>query len=79
MVVRAVKSNVVAGYQLAVYHDKPKDRIQVILADLDLKNKWNICADGIVLSKHKAEVRNHLTSSPSTMRVENKNHRFFFF
>lgn len=52
----------VAGYQLAVYMDKPTNRIQMILADLDSENNWKLCADGRVLSEHRVVVRTHLIS-----------------
>ncbi|TWW57989.1 Vitellogenin [Takifugu flavidus] len=57
VVVRAVKGKMVAGYQLAVYMDKPTNRIQMILADLNSENNWKLCADGIVLSEHRVVAR----------------------
>ncbi|KAG2461603.1 VIT protein, partial [Polypterus senegalus] len=44
------------GYQVAVYSDltASKPRAQVIVAELAEKSRWQICADAILLSKHKA-------------------------
>lgn len=78
VVARGVKGQTVAGYQLAVYLDKPTARIQLILADLDSKNNYKTCIDGVVLSKHKVTVRNHLTSSLWTLLRENENHHCAF-
>lgn len=74
VVARAVKGQTVAGYQLAVYLDKPTARVQLILADLSSKNSYKTCIDGVVFSKHQVTVRNHLTSSLWTLPGENKNH-----
>lgn len=57
IIVRAVRANKVEGYQLAVYLDKPTTRLQIILAALAADNNWKLCADGILLSKHKVTVR----------------------
>lgn len=66
MIARAVRGQTVAGYQVAVYLDKPTTRIQVVLADLASENNYKICVDGVVLSKHKVTVGNHPTSSLQT-------------
>lgn len=63
MIARAVRGQAVAGYQLAVYFDKPTARIQVVLADLASENHYKMCVDAVVLSKHKVTVRSHLASS----------------
>lgn len=58
IIVRAVRANnKLEGYQLAVYLDRPKTRVQIILAALAADNKWKLCADGVLLSKHKVTVR----------------------
>lgn len=57
IIVRAVRAHKVEGYQLAVYLDKPTTRLQIILAALAADNNWKLCADGILLSKHKVTVR----------------------
>lgn len=57
IIVRAVRAdNKVMGYQLAVYLDRPTARLQIILAALAADNKWKLCADGVLLSKHKVTV-----------------------
>ncbi|XP_070764345.1 vitellogenin-1-like [Enoplosus armatus] len=54
IIVRAVRADKkVLGYQLAVYLDKPTSRLQIILAALAADNNWKLCADGVLLSKHK--------------------------
>lgn len=78
VIARAVKGQRVDGYQLAVYVNKPTARIQLVLADLASDNKYKICFDGVVLSKHKVAVRNHLASSLWTLLRESKNHRCAF-
>lgn len=55
---RAVRTDrKAAGYQLAVYVDKPKTRIQIILATLATDSNWMMCADGVVLNPRKVAVR----------------------
>lgn len=62
IIVRAVRAdNKVVGYQLAVYLDKPNTRLQIILAALAADNNWKLCADGVLLSKHKVTVRHCLS------------------
>lgn len=78
MIARAVKDQSVAGYQMAVYWEKPTARIKLILANLDPENKNKISVDVAVLSKHKVTVRNRLTSSLWTPVGENKNRHCAF-
>uniref|UniRef100_H3BVT1 Vitellogenin 2 n=1 Tax=Tetraodon nigroviridis TaxID=99883 RepID=H3BVT1_TETNG len=57
VIARAVRGQAVAGYQLAVYFDKPTARIQVVLADLASENHYKMCVDAVVLSKHKVTAK----------------------
>ncbi|KAL2090118.1 hypothetical protein ACEWY4_014806 [Coilia grayii] len=41
------------GYQAAAYIDPANFRLQTIISALAEADNWKICADGIVLSKHK--------------------------
>ncbi|XP_053712740.1 vitellogenin-2-like [Synchiropus splendidus] len=41
------------GYQLAAYFDRQTSRVQLILANLAEEDRWRMCADGVMLSKHK--------------------------
>ncbi|KAF6714670.1 Vitellogenin-1 [Oryzias melastigma] len=55
--VRAVKTNKKdLGYQVVVYVDKPNARLQIILYPLSGSN-WKLCADGVLLSKHKVSAK----------------------
>jgi len=45
---------------VTAYFDKPTARVQIAIASLVPENKWKLCADGVLLSKHKMTVRNGL-------------------
>ncbi|XP_072555899.1 vitellogenin-like [Paramormyrops kingsleyae] len=54
VIVRAVRTNgTMEGYQAAAYIDNANARLQVIVAALEENDNWKMCADGIMLSKHK--------------------------
>uniref|UniRef100_A0A8C3AM52 Phosvitin n=1 Tax=Cyclopterus lumpus TaxID=8103 RepID=A0A8C3AM52_CYCLU len=44
----------VQGYQIAAYVNTTDARVQVIFANLEENDNWRICADGVILSDHKA-------------------------
>lgn len=44
------------GYQISAYYDKLTSRVQIIVANLTENNNWTICADSVMLSKHKLMV-----------------------
>ncbi|XP_072245544.1 vitellogenin-1-like [Leuresthes tenuis] len=41
------------GYMVTAYFDKPTARVQIAIASLVSEDKWKLCADGVLLSKHK--------------------------
>ncbi|XP_034085808.1 vitellogenin-1-like [Gymnodraco acuticeps] len=45
------------GYELAGYLDRPTSRLQIVLAALAADDNWKLCADGVLLSKHKATAK----------------------
>ncbi|KAJ8408504.1 hypothetical protein AAFF_G00259180 [Aldrovandia affinis] len=54
IIVRAVRADgKMQGYQIAAYMDAAAARVQVIMAALAENENWKMCADGIMLSKHK--------------------------
>ncbi|XP_041913750.1 vitellogenin-like isoform X1 [Alosa sapidissima] len=54
VIFRAVRADQkLLGYQAAAYLDKTNFRLQTIISALAETDKWRICADSIVLSKHK--------------------------
>lgn len=48
------------GYQLVAYLDKLTSRMQIIVVSIAVKDNWKMCANGILLSKHKVAVRNFM-------------------
>ncbi|XP_046713433.1 vitellogenin-like isoform X1 [Silurus meridionalis] len=57
IIARAVRADRKLGYQLAAYLDKSTSRVQVVFATLAANDKWKICADAILPSKHKVAAR----------------------
>lgn len=58
IIIRAVRADgKMQGYQIAAYKDAAAARVQVIMAALAENENWKMCADGILLSKHKVMVR----------------------
>ncbi|CAL8271931.1 unnamed protein product [Arctogadus glacialis] len=56
--VRVVRAdNQMMGYELSTYLDKPNKRVQLIIAALAKGDAWKLCADGILLSKHKVSAK----------------------
>ncbi|XP_073718320.1 vitellogenin [Misgurnus anguillicaudatus] len=41
------------GYQLAAYFDRPTERVQLVVSSIAENDNMKICADGVLLSKHK--------------------------
>uniref|UniRef100_A0AAR2IMM4 Vitellogenin domain-containing protein n=1 Tax=Pygocentrus nattereri TaxID=42514 RepID=A0AAR2IMM4_PYGNA len=56
IIARAVRGDRKQGYQLAAYLDKPNSRAQFVLSSTANDEKWNLCADGVLPSRHKASV-----------------------
>uniref|UniRef100_A0AAR2LMQ2 Vitellogenin domain-containing protein n=1 Tax=Pygocentrus nattereri TaxID=42514 RepID=A0AAR2LMQ2_PYGNA len=54
IIARAVRGDRKQGYQLAAYLDKPNSRAQFVLSSTANDEKWNLCADGVLPSRHKA-------------------------
>lgn len=58
VIARAVRvDQKLLGYQLAAYFDKPTARVQLIVSSIAEDDNLKICADGVLLSKHKVTVR----------------------
>ncbi|XP_058256178.1 vitellogenin-like [Hemibagrus wyckioides] len=53
IIARVVRADRKLGYQIAAYLDKPTSRVQVVFASISEHDKWKICADAILPSKHK--------------------------
>nr|AIY22508.1 vitellogenin [Rhodeus uyekii] len=54
VIVRTVKDDhKMLGYQLAAFFDKPSARVQLIVSSIAENDNWKLCADGVLLSKHK--------------------------
>lgn len=50
----------IEGYQVTAYLNKATSRLQIIMAALDENDNWKLCADGVLLSKHKITVRSNI-------------------
>jgi hypothetical protein len=50
----------IEGYQVTAYLNKATSRLQIIMAALDENDNWKLCADGVLLSKHKVTVRSNI-------------------
>ena len=58
VILRAVRADQkLLGYQAAAYLDKANSRVQTIISALAETDNWKLCADGVLLSKHKVMVR----------------------
>ncbi|KAG7327858.1 hypothetical protein KOW79_009464 [Hemibagrus wyckioides] len=57
IIARAIRADRKLGYQIAAYLDKPTSRVQVVFASISEHDKWKICADAILPSKHKVAAR----------------------
>ncbi|XP_064859254.1 vitellogenin-like isoform X3 [Oncorhynchus nerka] len=49
--------NKIEGYQVTAYLNKATSRLQIIMAALDENDNWKLCADGVLLSKHKVTAK----------------------
>ncbi|KAI4894774.1 hypothetical protein NFI96_013551, partial [Prochilodus magdalenae] len=56
IIARAVRSDRALGFQIAAYLDKPTSRAQIVLASI-ADNKWKLCADGVLPSRHKVSAK----------------------
>lgn len=50
------------GYQFVAYLDRSTSRVQIIVFSIAVNDNWRMCANGILLSKHKVAVRNLMKS-----------------
>ncbi|TSM94611.1 Vitellogenin [Bagarius yarrelli] len=57
VIARVVRADRKLGYQIAAYLDKPTSRVQVVFASIAESDKWRICADALLPSKHKVAAR----------------------
>ncbi|XP_072517220.1 vitellogenin-like [Salminus brasiliensis] len=55
IIARAVRSDRNLEYQVAVYLDKATSRAQIVLSPI--AEKWKMCADAVMPSKHKVSAR----------------------
>uniref|UniRef100_A0AAR2JP31 Vitellogenin domain-containing protein n=1 Tax=Pygocentrus nattereri TaxID=42514 RepID=A0AAR2JP31_PYGNA len=74
IIARAVRGDRKQGYQLAAYLDKPNSRAQFVLSSTANDEKWNLCADGVLPSRHKASARvgwgSECQDSSATIKAE---------
>ncbi|TSM94609.1 Vitellogenin [Bagarius yarrelli] len=57
VIARAVRADRELGYQIAAYLDKPTSRVQVVFASIARNDKWKICFDAVLPSKHKVATK----------------------
>ncbi|XP_043078158.1 vitellogenin-like [Puntigrus tetrazona] len=58
IIARAVRvDHKLLGYQLAAFFDKPTARVQLIVSSIAENDNWKLCADGVLLSKHKVTTK----------------------
>ncbi|KAF5910055.1 vitellogenin-like [Clarias magur] len=57
IIARAVRADRKLGFQIAAYLDKSTPRVQVVFASISANDKWKICADALLPSKHKLAAR----------------------
>ncbi|XP_053539110.1 vitellogenin [Ictalurus punctatus] len=57
IIARAVRADRKLGFQIAAYMDMPTSRVQIVLESIKENDKWKICADAILPSKHKVAAR----------------------
>ncbi|KAL1251198.1 hypothetical protein QQF64_018994 [Cirrhinus molitorella] len=58
IIARAVRvDHKLLGYQLAAFFDKPAARVQLIVSSIAENDNWKLCADGVLLSKHKVTTK----------------------
>ncbi|KAM9461345.1 vitellogenin-like isoform 1-T1 [Clarias gariepinus] len=57
IIARAVRADHKLGFQIAGYLDKSTPRVQFVFASISASDKWKICADAILPSKHKIAAR----------------------
>ncbi|XP_051980425.1 vitellogenin-like isoform X2 [Xyrauchen texanus] len=58
IIARAVRvDQKLLGYQLGAFFDKPTARVQLIISSIAENDNMKICADGVLLSKHKVTAK----------------------